>query len=448
MMAVEKTVKEIENSAVEMSIKIKKESLEDSYAKVLQKYMKSLQIPGFRKGKAPASVLEQKFGPSMKEEGIFTAIDEAVQEALGDVEDKYKPLPYSQPALVDEESIYKDIDKDLEFAITYDILPIFELPPYKELTAEIPAVKIYKKDVDKEVEKIRQQNAMVIEKEGKVEKDNIATLDFVELDEEKNPVAGTERKDFVFTVGSETNFYKIDDDVLGMEKGEVKEVVKTFPEDYEYSEYAGKSITLRLELKEIKMRDVPALDDEFAQDVSDDYKTVADLTAGTKKRLEESLESHLKEEKFKAITDKILEGATIAVPQSMVDLEVDSSWHRFVSQSGMPEEQVLQFLQFQGQTKEDVTKDWREPAERELKLQLLVEKIKEKEEIKVDEKELEAEVERQLEGITDENTRNYYKSVIEGDLKTQKTYDFLLENNEFKDGEKVSYDDFLSNHKH
>ena len=207
-------------------------------------------------------------------------------------------------------------------------------------------------------------------------------------------------------------------------------------------------MTLRLELKEIKMRDVPALDDEFAQDVSDDYKTVADLTAGTKKKLEESLESHLKEEKFKAITDKILEGATIAVPQSMVDIEVDSSWHRFVSQSGMPEEQVLQFLQFQGQTKEDVTKDWREPAERELKLQLLVEKIKEKEEIKVDEKELEAEVERQLEGITDENTRNYYKSVIEGDLKTQKTYDFLLENNEFKDGEKMSYDEFFSRHKH
>lgn len=99
-----------------------------------------------------------------------------------------------------------------------------------------------------------------------------------------------------------------------MEKGEVKEVVKTFPEDYEYSEYAGKSVTLRLELKEIKMRDVPLLDDEFAQDVSDDYKTVADLKAGTKKNMEEGLESHLKEEKFKAIADKILEGTVISVP--------------------------------------------------------------------------------------------------------------------------------------
>ena len=104
-MAVEKTVKEIENSAVEMSIKIKKESLVDSYTKVLQKYMKSLQIPGFRRGKAPASVLEQKFGSSMKEESVFTAIDDAVQEALREVEDKYKPLPYSQPSLVDEDSI-------------------------------------------------------------------------------------------------------------------------------------------------------------------------------------------------------------------------------------------------------------------------------------------------------------------------------------------------------
>ena len=447
-MAVEKTVKEIENSAVEMSIKIKKESLVDSYTKVLQKYMKSLQIPGFRRGKAPASVLEQKFGSSMKEESVFTAIDDAVQEALREVEDKYKPLPYSQPSLVDEDSIYKDIDKDLEFAITYDILPLFELPPYKELTVEIPAVKIAKEDIDKEIEKTRQQNAMVIEKEGKVEKDNIATLDFVELDEEKNPIAGTERKDFVFTVGSGTNFYKIDDDVLGMEKGEVKEVVKTFPEDYEYSEYAGKSVTLRLELKEIKMRDVPLLDDEFAQDVSDDYKTVADLKAGTKKNMEEGLESHLKEEKFKAIADKILEGTVISVPQSMIDIEVDSSWHRFISQSGMSEEQVLQFLQFQGQTKEDFTKEWREPAERELKLQLIVEKVKEAENITVDEKELEEEFERQLEGITDEGTRNYYKSVIEDDMKTHKTYDFLLENNKFKDGKEVSYEEFFSSHRH
>jgi len=447
-MAVEKTIKEIENSAVEMSIKVGKENLADSYAKVLQKYMKTLQIPGFRKGKAPASVLEQKFGSSMKEEGVFTAIDEAVQEALGDLEDKYKPLPYSQPNLVDEESISKEIDKDLEFAITYDILPVFELPPYTGLTAEISAVEVAKADVDREIEKLREQNAMIIEKEGKVEKGNIVTVDYVELDADKNPVDGTERKDFVFTVGSGTNFYKIDEDLIGMEKGEEKIIEKSFPADYEYSAYAGKSITLRLEVKEIKYRDVPALDDEFAQDVSDEYKSVGDLVSGTKKMLVESLENHLKEEKFKAIADKILEGTQIEVPKSMVDIEVNSSWNRFVGQSGMPEEQVLQFLQFQGQTKEDVTKEWREPAEKEIRLQLLIEKIKEKEDIKVDEKELEEEVEKQLEGVTDENTRNYYRSVIEGDMQTRKTYDFLLENNEFKDGEKVSYEEFFSRHQH
>lgn len=132
----------------------------------------------------------------------------------------------------------------------------------------------------------------------------------------------------------------------------------------------------------------------------------------------------------------------------MIDIEVDSSWHRFISQSGMSEEQVLQFLQFQGQTKEDFTKEWREPAERELKLQLIVEKVKEAENITVDEKELEEEVERQLEGITDEGTRNYYKSVIEDDMKTHKTYDFLLENNKFKDGKEVSYEEFFSSHRH
>jgi len=447
-MIADQKVKELENSAVELAITVKQEALVDAYTKVLQKYMKTLQLPGFRKGKAPASVLEQKFGPSMREEGVYTTIDAAVQEALEAVEDKYKPLPYSQPSLVDEDSIATEIDKDLQFAVTYDIMPLFELPPYTGLSAEVPTVEISKETVDKEIEKLRDQSAMVLEQDKVVENGDIVTLDYVELDSEKNEVEGTERKDFVFTVGSGTNFYKMDDDLIGMKKGEVKSVEKSFPEDHEYSEYAGKTISLRLELKQVKVREVPVLDDEFAQDIADEYKTVADLIAGTKEKLANSLESHLKEVKLQAIIDKVLENIEISIPKTMIDVEVNSSWNRFVSQSGMPEAQVLKFLEFQGQTKDDFTAAWRESAEAQIRVQLLMEKIKEKEDFTVDEEELNAEVETQLKDITDENTKNYYKMMIEEDMKTQKAGDFLLENNSFTEGKVVSYDDFMAGHQH
>lgn len=447
-MIAEQKVKELDNSAVELTITVKQEALADAYKKVLQKYIKTLQLPGFRKGKAPASVLEQKFGPSMREEGVYTTIDAAVQEALAAVEDKYKPLPYSQPDLVDEDSIPTDIDKDLEFAITYDILPLFELPSYTGLSAEVPVVEISEEIVNKEIEKLRDQNALILEKDTAVENGDIVTLDYVELDADKNEVEGTDREDFVFTVGSGTNFYKIDEDLIGMTKGEVKTIEKSFPEDHEYAEYAGKTISLQVELKQVKVRDVPELDDEFAQDVSEDYKTVADLVAATKEKLEKGLDQHLTEVKLQTLLDKILEQVEFSVPKSMIDMEVESSWQRFVSQSGMPEAQVLKFLEFQEQTKDDFTASWRESAEKSIRVQLLMEKIKEKENFIVEEEELQTEVGTQLEGITDENTKNYYTSMIEDDLKSKKAGEFLLENNTFTEGKVISYDEFMSGHQH
>lgn len=447
-MIAEQKVKELEKSAVELAITVKQEALAQSYTKVLQKYMKTLQLPGFRKGKAPASVLEQKFGPAMREESVYTIIDDAVQEALKAVEEKYKPLPYSQPSLVDEEQIATDIDKDLQFAVTYDIMPLFELPAYTGIEVEVPKVEIADETVTKEIDKLRDQNALVVEKSKAVEQGDIVTLDYVELDAEGNDVPGSERKDFVFTVGSGTNFYKIDEDIVGMSKGEAKTVEKSFPEDYEYAEYAGKTVSLKMEVKQVKVREVPALDDEFAQDVSDQYKTVADLVKATKEKLEKGLESHLKETKLTAIIDKILEQVSITVPQSMIDIEVDSSWRRFVSQSGMPEAQVLKFLEFQGQTKEDFTANWREGAEKNIRVQLLMEKIKDKENFTVEAAALDAEVESQLKDITDEETKAYYRTMIEDDMKMRQAGDFLIEKNVVQEGAAVSYDEFMAGHQH
>jgi trigger factor len=447
-MIAEQNVREMENSEVELTITVPKGALADEYQKTLQKYMKTLQLPGFRKGKAPASVIEKKIGDGMREETIYTVIDEAVKEALEAVEEKYRPLPYSSPEFVDEAALPKTIEEDLVFAVKYDVFPIFDVPAYTGISVEIPKVEISDEVINKELEKLRDQNALVVEKNGAVAEGDIVTVDYVELDAEGNEVAGTERKDFIFTVGSGTNFYKIDSDVVGMLKGETKTIVKTYGEDHEHAEYVGKTVSIRVTLNVVKVREVPELDDDFAQDVSEEYKTLADLVTATRSKLEASLKGHLEETKLTKLLDKILEDVTIAVPASMINAEVDSSWRKFVSQSGMPEAQILKFLEFQGQSKDDFTASWRESAEKNLKIQLIMEKVKEKENFELDATEVEAVAADQLKDVTDEKMKAYYMASIEDEMKFKKAGEFLLANNTIIEGESVSYDDFMAGHQH
>jgi len=364
------------------------------------------------------------------------------------VEQKYKPLPYSTPSLQHEEAISTEIDKDLTFSVVYDVFPQFDIPLYKGLTIDVEKVVVGEEETTAEIDKLRDQNAMVIEKDKTVASGDIITVDYVELDENKEEVAGTSRKDFVFTVNSGSNFYKIDEDVIGMKKGDEKLITKTYPEDHDVSEYAGKTITLSVKLNLVKVRDVPELDDEFAQDVSEEYKTVKDLVDGTKEKLTNSLMSHLKETKLNTLIEALLEKTTINVPASMIQAEVDSSWRRFVSQSGMNEEQIMSYLSFSGQTKEDFTAGWTEPAEKTLTGQLLIEKIKEKESFEVTEEELNEQVELQLKEITDEKTKEYYIEMIKDDIQTKKASAFLLENNTFNETKEVSYTEFMASHQH
>lgn len=444
-MIADKKIKELENSSVELTVTVPAATVEEAYRTALKKYAQQIQIKGFRKGKAPVSVLESKYGKAIREESTFGAIEDAVKETIDTLDDKQKPLPYSTPTLQDEEKLLPfEADKDVTFSVVYDVMPEITLPAYTGLTVSVPKVEISDELVTKEIDKLRDQNALVVDKDGAAADGDIVTIDYAEIDADGNEVAGTSRKEFVFTVGSGYNFYKIDDEVTGMAKGDSKTIVKTFPEDSDVQGYAGKTVTLQVEMKQVKVRDIPALDDEFAQDVKDEYKTVADLVAATKKKLEESLSSRMEETKLNALFDEMLKGANIVVPASMVDLEVEQNWNKFVRQSGLNEEQVLQFLQFQNQTKETVMGEWREGAEKTLRIQLMMEKIKETESFPVDEKELDEACAEQLKDVQDEDQKKYYRDMIKDDMQFRQVGKFLLEKNTFQEGALVSYDDFIA----
>ncbi len=443
-MIANKSIKELDHSAVELTITVKSETIEKEYKSVLAKYAKTLQIKGFRKGKAPQSVVEAKLGQAVREESTFNVIEDALKEVIEEVEERYKPLPYSIPHLVDEENLTPfEAEKDLTFSVKYDVMPNVVLPAYKGLTISYPKVTLPKEAVDAEIEKLRQQNAMTIEKKGKAADGDIVTVDYVEVAEDGSEVEETSREDFVFTLGSGSNFYEIDKDILGMEAGEEKTVEKTYGEDSDKAGLAGRTLSLKITLKALKMKDVPELDDEFAQDVKDEYKTVADLVKGTKEKLQEALDAKLESEKYKALYAELLKNTTIALPETMVEMELERTWERYIRQTGLDEEQILQFLSFQNQSKEDIIASWREDVVESLKTKLILSKIRDEEKFEIDEEKLNRLADEQLAGITDENQRAYYVSMMEDDMRFAKVEPFLLENNTFTEGEKVEYTTFM-----
>ncbi|HKJ86764.1 MAG TPA: trigger factor, partial [Spirochaetia bacterium] len=423
------------------------ETLQDEYKSLLGQYAKSAQIKGFRKGHVPPDILERKFGESIKFEASQKVLEDSLRAVFEEIDEK--PLPYSQPALDGEPDF--DIEKDLTYSVVYDIFPEIELGEYKGLEIEVPQVSISKEDEERELKALQEQNAIVIDKEeGGVEAGNIVTVDYCELDAEGNVIEDTEREDFVFTQGSGYNVYKIDEDVLGMKTGEEKTVDKEYPEDFEDADLAGQKKKLKITVKAIKERQLPEIDDDLAQDISDEYETIADLKKDIKGRLERTIEGRLREQKNNALIEQIVEKSTIPVPESMVQAELENSWRNFVQQFRAEEEQVLSLLQAQGRTKENLLEEWREGATKRIRGQLAVQKILESEEIEVTDEEVDAELDNQAQsgGATKEQLKQYYESqnmmdYVQREVRERKLFEKILEDSKIKKGEKVGFLDLM-----
>ncbi len=440
-----KNIKTLENSSVELTLTLPAARIEEDYKKTLDKYVKTAQIPGFRKGHVPASVLEKKFGDSLRTESTFDTMEKYLHEELDKLQEDQKPLPYCTPVLQDEEKLlpFKK-DTDVTYSVKYDVKPQFELPQYTGLTVSIPDVKVSDEDVKKELDKLREQNAMVVEKkDGVAEDGNIVNIDYVELDGEGKEIASSERKDFTFTLGSGYNYYEIDKEIVGMKAGESKNIEKSYPEDFKTADLAGKTITLKVTLKGVKVKDVPELDDDFAQDIKDEYKSVDDLTKATREKLEEQLKAKLDDEKFEKISEELVKTATVPVPQSMVDLRLNQDWKEYVRRTGIGEDQLLKYLAAQGIDKESMLANWEKDAVKTISVQLILDKIKEKENFTVSKEELDKATEEQLKDVTDENMKKYYQTMLEENLKLSKVGDFLEANNTFTPGEAKSFDEYM-----
>lgn len=445
-----KTVTPLEHSQVKLDVSVEKDALKNEYKELLSKYQKDTHIKGFRKGMVPLSVLEMKFGDAIKQEASINVLEKSLAEVFETIEEK--PLPYSTPKLQNEEEFKPEFDTELNFSVTYDIFPKVVLGTYTGLTVEEPVVALTEEDEKRELEALREQNALVVEKKDAiVAKDDIVTINYVELDESGTEIPGTERQDFVFTVGTGYNIYKLDDDVIGMAKDQEKVIEKEFPADYEIKDYAGKKIRVRVKVTAVKTKQLPELDDDLAQDISEEYKTLDDLKAAIKKRLETVRDNYVREAKIKNLMDQIIANSSIDLPASMVDAELERSWMRFVRNTRMQEEQVLKLLSLQNRTKESLFEEWKPEVEKRLKSSLLVDRMIEEEKIEVSDAEVDEALKKEAEDSKQsfEELKKYYEDnhlleMVRSELKERKLFDKLLADSKIVKGNEEKFVDVLS----
>lgn len=451
-MKLTKKVENLEKSAVKLTVTVAKADVAEGYNSLLKKYAKEAQIPGFRKGHVPANILERKFGESIKMEVMGNLIDSSLNEIFADEKEAdIRPLNFSQPQM--DEVPEFDLNKDLTYTVTYDVFPKVEVKNFDGITVKEPQVSVSDDDLNEELKAIQERNAMVIDKKDgeKVAKDDIVTINYAELDDKDAEIAGSKREGFVFTVGTAQNIYKIDDDIIGMKKDETKTFTKKYAADDANADLAGKEKKISVTVTAIKVRDLPALDDDLAQDVSDKFKTLDDLKNDIKLNLEKAKDRRVSEMKSNSLLEQLVEKNAFDLPQSMVKAELDGRWRMMAQQFQTTTEQLEKMITASGQTKEAMLTEWTGDCEKMLKSRIIVDALLREKNISVTPEEIDAEYQKIADqnGISVEEVKKHYddpraKEYLIDEAKEQKLYEELYKQVKVTKGDKVSFKDLFS----
>jgi trigger factor len=446
-MAARSEIELLENAAVRLKVTVPKDEVKGAYDDLVKEHCRTASVRGFRKGRVPAPVLIRKYGESLKEEAATKLIEKGLQEILETIEQK--PLNYSIPEL--KEQVQLELESAFTFEVTYDTFPEITVGKYQDIEAQQPVVEVAEEDIDRELDVIRDQNALVVDKpDGKIEEGDTVTIDYVEVDEKGDEIENTRREGFTFGVGTGYNLYKIDEEIVGLEKGEEKVIEKSYAEDFEYSELAGRTVSLKVKVTSVKEKQVPELNDELAQDVSDEYKTLDDLKKDIRKRLEEALTRRIREHNVSAIIRKIVEDSTVPLPRSMTERDLSIRWLSFLRQLRADESTVLRMLKNEGRSREALYEEWRPGVEEGLKAGLIIHKLSEVEKIAVSDEELDEEIKkeaenqkRKFEELKGELSQRNLLETMRDNIMVRKVHDMLLDSAKITKGKKTKFLDFM-----
>ncbi|MCL2602262.1 MAG: trigger factor [Treponema sp.] len=455
-MTVTKEFTRLEKSSVKLSVTIGKDDVRAEYDGILTEYSKTIQIPGFRKGKVPKNVLLRKFGEALNGEVLGKIIEKAAEEIFQDeaLPRGSRPLPYAAPQLQGEPKL--DLESELSFSMVYDVLPDVKVASWQGLEVEVDNVSVTDEDIARELTAIQERNSITLDKDDgqSAEKDNIVTVNYSELDDEGKTVPGSERQDFTFTLGTERNYFKFDDEIAGMKKGETKTFTKTYPADCADTELAGTTKKLSATLTALKVKKLPDVDDDLAQDVDEKFKTLDDLKTSIRTRMEKDLDLRRKSMKVNALLEKIMENTPVEIPESMLNMELDSRWRNLAQSLNTDAQGLYKMLGNSPAGAEPLIEGWKGEAGKSLHSRLIVETLVDELKLEASDNEIEAELTKIAanSGVEIAEVKKYYETeraqeYLKEEIKEHKFFDMLLEKNTVKPGKKATYSDLVLNNR-
>ncbi len=369
-----------------LKINISKEDWEKAVENSYEKNKGKFNIQGFRKGKAPRKVIEKNYGDTVFFDDAF---DEVISNEYSKfLEENTNVVPAGHPHV--EMNSYT-VDKGIEATLTFDLMPEFNLPKLNEIHVEKEEIKVDEKDVQREIENERIAHARYIEEDKNAENGDFATIDF-EGYVDGVKFEGGEAKDYRLELGSHSFIDGFEDQIVGMKKGEEKEINVTFPENYHAENLKGKPAIFKVTLKKIEKKVLPEIDDKYVSDTTE-YETLDEYKKSIKENLIKMAQERIERDYEVKVLDEIAEKSNIDVPKSMIEHEVHHMVEDFehrLSHQGMNLETYLNYI---GKTLDEFKKEREEDAEKNIKTRLVLQKIISENKITVTAEELDKTIE-------------------------------------------------------
>lgn len=406
-----------------LTVTVPKEEVDKGLDKAFKKVVKQINVPGFRKGKMPRPLFEQRFGV----ESLYQdALDFILPEAYGNAVEEAEINPVDRPE-IDVTQMEKG--KELIFEATVTVEPEVELGDYKGLSIEKQDREVTDEEFNQAIEDAVSRQAELTVKEGEIAEGDVVNINFDGY-VDGEAFEGGQAEGYDLEIGSGSFIPGFEEQLIGLKANDSKDVVVTFPEEYHAEELAGKEATFKCEVNEVKSKEIPELDDELAQELDESVSTVDEYKEKLRKDLEEAKVNQAEAtEKEEAIT-KATDNAKVDIPEAMINTELDRMMQEFeqrISQQGL---NLELYYQFSGQSEEELKAQMKEDAEKRVKTNLTLRAIADAENIEVSDADVEAEFAKMSEqfGLSVEDIKATLgnNDILVNDLKIQKVIDLLV----------------------
>ena len=424
-------VEKTENAnEVKLEITVEAKKFDETMKKIYFKTAKYFNIPGFRKGKAPMNIVERYYGTEIFYEDTF---NEIAQETLEQAVEENKLDVVSRPD-IDVTQIGKG--QDLIYTAIFQTKPEAKLGKYKGIEIKKIEYNVEEKDIEHELEHMQEHNSRLISIDDRpVEDGDITVIDF-EGFVDGETFEGGKAENYELTIGSKTFIPGFEDQIIGMKIDEEKDVNVTFPEEYFSKDLAGKEATFKVKLHEIKKKELPKLDDEFAKDVSE-FDTLEELKKSIKEKLEEDAKQRQKYETEEAVVKAVTENIEVEVPSGMIETEVENMIKDIETRLSYQGLKLEQYLQMLNKTEDEMKKEYEPQALEAVKTRLMIDAVIKAEKIEANVEEIDEKIKEMAKNYGKENDEEFLKNenvanYIKEGLKSEKALEFLVKNAKIK----------------